>query len=184
MNYKQKKRLASDAIVMVASVIVAVALIKTPALDFLLASTNGSFILQTFVAGLFFTSAFTTAPAIVILGKLGMVHSPYMVALIGGLGALIGDLIIFSFIKNHIAEDISALFSHVKSRRLRHVFTYRFMRWSLAFIGALVIASPLPDELGLTLMGFSKIKSRTFVVISLTFNIIGILAIAFIARSL
>src|SRR3989304_3240061 len=54
-------------------------------------------------------------------------------------------------------------------------FRLRFFRWLIAFLGALVIASPLPDELGLMMMGFSKMRTLFFIPISFLLNSLGIL---------
>ncbi|MFH1990444.1 MAG: hypothetical protein ABIJ19_01135 [Patescibacteria group bacterium] len=70
-----------------------------------------------------------------------------------------------------------------KSEKLISIFKLRIFRWSLAFLGALVIASPLPDELGLMMLGFSKMKTSLFVPVSFLFNSLGILIIGLIARA-
>lgn len=184
MDSSMKKRLLIDLSIIAISIFVAGIFTQSDIIDKILTANENLYILKTFIAGLFFTSVFTTAPAVIALAKLGTLYSPFVVAIVGGLGALIGDYIIFNFIKGHISEDISFLLSRAKSRRIRHLFHFRFMRWSLAFIGALIIASPLPDELGLTLMGLSRMSTARFILISFTFNALGILAISFIARSL
>jgi len=183
MEKRNKRRLIKDCFIIVASIFVAWGLVESSIIDRLISLSGGLYVLDAFVSGLFFTSAFTTAPAIVVFAKLGHLYQPIVLALVGGLGAMIGDLIIFNFVKGHISEDVNYLFSKAKSRRIRHLFDYRFMRWSMAFLGAIVIASPLPDELGLTLMGLSKISFARFVLISYIFNSIGIFVIASIARA-
>ena len=47
--------------------------------------------------------------------------------------------------------------------------------------GAIIIASPLPDELGLAMMGLSRVPIAAFIPISYTMNFLGILLIEFIA---
>ncbi|MDO8579552.1 MAG: hypothetical protein Q7R72_01625 [bacterium] len=183
MEKRKRRRLFRDGIIVVISVLVAWALAESPFIDRFIFSLDGFYILNSFVVGLFFTSAFTTAPAIVFIAKLAHIYPPYVLALVGGLGALVGDFIIFNFIKGHISEDVSYLFSKAKSKRIKHLFEFRFVRWSMAFLGALIIASPFPDELGLTLMGLSKISPMRFALISYTFNTIGIFVIASIARA-
>ncbi len=180
---EKRYRLACDGVIVVVSILVAWTIAQNSFIDRLIFSLDGFYVLNSFVVGLFFTSVFTTAPAMVFIVKLAHIYPPHILALVGGLGALIGDLIIFNFIKGHIAEDVSYLFSKAKSRRMRHLFEYRFVRWSMAFLGALIIASPLPDELGLTLMGLSRISLLRFALISYTFNTIGIFVIASIARA-
>ena len=184
MGEKRKKRMIFDATVIVASILLAMILAKGPYVDNLIVSTKTYYVFTSFIAGLFFTSIFTTAPAITVLAKLSLLHSPFIIALIGGIGALIGDLIIFSFIKGHIREDVEYFLKRSKSTRIKHIFKHRFFRWSLAFLGAIIIASPLPDELGLALMGLSNVRTNRFILISLSFNIIGILFIGFVAHSI
>lgn len=184
MEQKAHGRIIRDIGIVVISIIVALLLVRSGLIDEILGHVQGYYIIGAFVAGLFFTSAFTTAPAIVVLAKLSLVFPPVMVALVGALGSVIGDYVIFSFVKGHVSKDINYLLSHAKSRRIRHIFRYRFVKWSLAFLGALIIASPLPDELGLALMGMSKISTKRFILISYTFNALGILAIWLVARSL
>jgi len=41
-------------------------------------------------------------------------------------------------------------------------------------VGALIIISPLPDELGVSLMGISKLKWYRFLLLSFTLNTLGI----------
>jgi hypothetical protein len=51
-------------------------------------------------------------------------------------------------------------------------------------MGGLIIASPLPDELGLALMGFVKTNNWTFAIISILCNALGIFVIAVVARAI
>ncbi|HVU06872.1 MAG TPA: hypothetical protein VHE10_03760 [Candidatus Paceibacterota bacterium] len=178
MKEVRRRKFIKDGIVVALSIILAVFLARSPLLGLALESGRGYYVLEAFIGGLFFTSVFTTVPAIVVLGSLTAIHSPYVVAFVGGLGAVIGDLVIFSFLKKHVADDISDIIVHSKSGRMSHLLKYRFARWSLVLLGALVIASPFPDELGLTLMGLSKISRPRFAAISYIFNTLGILAIA------
>ena len=59
----------------------------------------------------------------------------------------------------------------------------KFFKWLIPFMGALVVASPLPDEIGLAMMGFSKIRTSLFIPISFLLNFLGILVIGFIAKN-
>jgi uncharacterized membrane protein YdjX (TVP38/TMEM64 family) len=184
MVNSHRKRLAQDVWIIVFSIIIAVIFAKSSLLDSLLGSIQNFYILGSFIAGLFFTSIFTTAPAIIVLGTFGAAFNPLIVAIVGGFGALIGDFVIFNFMKGHISEDVNYLLSQTRSKRLRDIFKHRFVRWSLAFVGALIIASPLPDELGLALMGMSKLSTTKFALISFTFNALGILVISYVARGM
>ena len=104
--------LLHDVLVIVMSVSVAAILVQTEVLANILASTQGLEFLGSFIAGLFFTSVFTTAPTIVTLGEIAEVNSILLVALFGAVGAVIGDLVIFRFVRDRFAEHVLELLRH------------------------------------------------------------------------
>src|SRR5262249_43219313 len=55
------------------------------------------------------------------------------------------------------------------------------LRWLSFFVGGLIIASPLPDELGIGLLGVARLRTAWFVLLSYAFNFLGILAIGGLA---
>ncbi|MDP3800322.1 MAG: hypothetical protein Q8Q90_02755, partial [bacterium] len=61
-------------------------------------------------------------------------------------------------------------------------FRKSFLRWFTPFLGALIIASPFPDELGLVLMGLSKTNTKVFIPVSFGLNFIGILIMGLLLR--
>jgi len=140
--------------------------------------------LMSFVAGLLFSSIFTVAPSVVLISEIAKYNSIIVTSLLGGLGALISDLLIFEFIKDRVTEDIAYLIKQTHAEKISHIFKKRLFRWLMPFLGALIIASPLPDELGITIMGLSKTKTYTFVLLSFLLNFFGILIIAAIAQNL
>src|SRR3989338_5890405 len=161
-----KYNLIKDTSIIALSVLIAIILVKAEVLVSILASSKELELFGSFIAGMFFTSIFTVAPATVVLAEIAQVNSIFWVALFGGVGAMIGDLIIFRFVKNRLSDDILYLLKKSKSERLVSIFRLRIFRWLIAFLGALIIASPLPDELGLAMIGFSKIKTSLFIPIS------------------
>lgn len=181
---KQKIYLFRDAGIVLLSIIIAVILYKTKILEGVLTSTKEIELIGSFIAGMFFTSIFTSALATVALAEIAQANSVVLTAILGGAGALLGDYIIFRFVKDNLSKDVVFLLQQVRHKRLIHIFHLRFFRWFIAFLGAIVIASPLPDELGLAMLGLSKIKNSLFVPISLGFNTLGILIIGLIAKSL
>ena len=183
MRKKHNHNVMRDLAIIALSTVVAVIFVKTGILKSMLTSTQDMKFLGSFVSGIFFVSIFTAIPATVIIAELAKTNSIFLVALVGGLGALFGDLIIFRFIKNNLSEDFSYLIKKSRSERFFSIFKLRLFRWFVPFIGALVVASPLPDELGLAMMGLSKIKTSLFVPISFILNSLGILIICIIARS-
>jgi len=179
----RKSALVVDVTVICLSTIVAVILVVSGVLPHLLVAARGMRFLDSFIAGMFFISAFTIVPAVVVLGELTTADSLLLVAFFGGLGALCGDLIIFRFVKDRLSEDIGYLLGKTKSERLISLFQLRFFRWLVPFIGALIVASPFPDEIGLAMMGLSKMKIYIFIPISFLLNAAGILVVGLAARA-
>lgn len=174
--------LIRDLAIVALSIFVAINLAESGAIERFLANTRNVVFLESFVAGIFFTSVFTTAPSIVAILEIAKSGTPlWELAIFGGLGAMVGDLVIFRFVRDSLAEDVTELIRGQKGRWIK-IFKFRSFRWVAAFLGAVIIASPIPDEVGLTLLGFSKVKTKYFLPISFVFNSIGILVIGILAR--
>ncbi len=175
------KHLFLDIVYITVSIFVAVFLIEKGFLNFLANSDNH--VWASFFSGIFFTSAFTIAPASAVIGVLTLKAPLLLVAFFGAIGAVVGDLIIFSFIKDRFADDIIHLVGPNK-KKFTHLIHLRLFRWLTPFVGALIIASPLPDEFGLLLLGISKTKTRLLIPISFVMNFVGILLVALVAGAI
>lgn len=179
---KKRNNIMRDFGIIVLSIVIAVILAKTGALEGILTSTEEWRVVGSLLAGIFFVSIFTAAPAGVVLFEIAAANSIWEVALFGGIGALIGDLLIFRFIKDSLSEDMHWLIHKTKQERMVSIFRLKLFRWLVPFIGAVIVASPLPDEVGLAMMGLSKMKTKVFIPISFTLNFLGILVIGMIAK--
>lgn len=181
---RRKPDLAKDITIICASVIFAVLIAKSGAVEQLLALTRDVGTLGSFIAGIFFTSILTLAPATVILGEISQTTSLIHVALYGAMGAVVGDLLIFFIIRDGITDDITTFLGSSRFKRFFLLLRNKRMKWISPIVGALIIASPLPDELGIAIMGFSKIKTALLIPISFVMNVIGIALVGLVARSL
>lgn len=181
MNRHQKKRLYTDLAIILISIAVAVILLKSGAVEHLLLTTGEVRVFGNFLAGALFTSTFTIAPATVALLEIGKLIPPLEVALVGGLGAAVGDFIIFLFLRNRLAEDLRFIL-----RGQRHLYETivgrRFFRFLTPLLGALIIASPLPDEIGLAILGFSRLGTSILLPVSFLANAVGIFIVAAVGR--
>ena len=177
--------LTEDIVIVILSIFAAVVLVETQILTRLLASAQEYKLFGSFFAGLFFTSIFTTTPSIVALGEISQMQPVLHVAFLGALGALIGDLIIFRFIKDRLSDHLMEMMKHqIAGTKLKFRHHLTFFRYVTFFIGALIIASPLPDEIGIGLLGLSKMNMKWFVPVAFIGNFIGIACIGLIANSL
>jgi hypothetical protein len=164
--------------------IIAYFIFRNPDVTGFVASLGELEYLGIFIAGMFFTFGFTTPFAIgffVILNP----TNPLLVAIIGGVGALVGDLLIFSFIRFSFIDEFKRL---EKTRVIKGIrneiklhFSHRARLYFLYALAGIIIASPLPDEAGVTMLaGLTHIKIKVMAVISFVFNTIGILIICLI----
>jgi hypothetical protein len=132
-----------------------------------------------FICGLLFAFGFTTPFAIAILLNLE-IENVFLAAMIGGLGALISDLIIFRFVKFSFEDEFEKLkderpFLFIKSG-LNKVFRPEIEHYLLLAFGGILFASPLPDEAAiLVLVGLSEIDEKKLMIISYVCNTLGIL---------
>ena len=183
MHKRSNGFLLEDIAIIFLSIVLAVILVKTDALTKILTSSEELEIIGSFIAGFFFTSVLTTAPAIVTLGEIAQVNSVVSTAFFGAIGAMLGDLVIFRFIKDRLSDHLAEIVRHEGGgKRLKALFRIKLFRWLTFLAGGLILASPLPDELGISLLGLAHMKTSWFMPLSFAFNFIGILAIGLIAR--
>lgn len=176
---------AQDLTIIGISIVVAVTLVKTGALHSILASAQGWQFLGSFLAGIFFTSVFTAAPAVAAISELAVISDPLHVALIGALGSVVGDLLIYRFIQDRFSKHLlEATSDHTFGKRIQQLLQLKLFRWLSFIVGIIIIASPLPDELGISLLGFSQIKTTWFIPLTYVLNGIGIFVIGLLARAL
>lgn len=181
---QHKNNLFKDFLIIALSILIAIILVETNTIGKLLTQTKGLEIISSFIAGIFFSYAFTTAPAVVVLGEIAAANNIFLTAIFGGLGALFSDLIIFTFIKNNLVADIKFLVGKKWRLKIHYILHQKMFRLITVFLGALIIASPFPDEIGIALLGASKIKKSLFIPLSFLFNSAGILIIGLIAKNL
>lgn len=164
------------------SMVVLVLLIDTHAAFELIEHFKTLSYVGAFIAGLLSPSTFTTIPAIVLLYGLANTLNPYATALIAGCGAMMSDYLIFRFFKDRVFEELQPIFGQFKSNRLVTLFHTPYFAWLMPIFGMLIIASPLPDEVGLGLISTRPIKTWQFMMLAFVLNTLGILAIVLGAR--
>lgn len=129
------------------------------------------------IAGALFTSIFTTPIAIASLLILGQGHNPFLVSLIAACGSVLGDAFLLKIIKQDILSDIEVFTKPFASKKAGQIFQSKIMFFPLTILAAIILASPLPDELAIALFGVIKLKTQYFYILSFVFNFLGILAI-------
>lgn len=188
MNHRRTQRIrghkhaARDLAFIVVSIAVAGLLSHYGVFDAAVDALRSWDFFASFIAGMFFTSLFTLAPASVVLVELSHVSSVFSVVLWGAAGAVIGDMLIFLFVRDALAEDVKELLKAANRFQILHVFRLRLFRRLSPFIGALIIVVPfLPDELGIALMGLSHVRTSVMIPVSFAMNALGVLIVVYTA---
>ncbi len=152
-----------------------------------------------FLVGILYSSTLTAAPATAILYISGKVMNPFIVSIVAAGGSVISDYILFKFIKENLIEEVKKLSEELNNRllykfeplfniiltrsfRLKLFKFSRSEKWKvfLPAISAMIIASPLPDELAVALLGAAKYEKRKFILFSYLSNFLGILFISYL----
>ncbi|MBU4536477.1 hypothetical protein KJ603_00370 [Patescibacteria group bacterium] len=176
------KQIIKDLLFFAIGVAIAIFFVKSGVAHKFIYSLDGLSWLGIIFAGMFFTSIFTTTPAIILLGVFTETTPLYLIAILGGLGAIIGDYIIFYFVRNKVSKDLNQLLATAPKSRISLIFKKELFKFFLPFLGAIIIASPLPDEVGIMMLGISKISKKNFILLTFVLNSIGIFVVAWIAK--
>jgi membrane protein YqaA with SNARE-associated domain len=137
-----------------------------------------------FIAGFLSVSFFTAAPAVILMIELSTQFEPYLLALVISVGSTIGDWITIKFYDEKVFAEFKPLFRKLRIPSVIRIMKHRFTSWILFLIGAFIIATPIPDEVGLSLMGISKFKRRYILFICFLLNTLGALTLILAARAL
>ena len=135
-----------------------------------------------FGVGMMFVSTFTVTPAAVVLFRLAESMHILPLALIAGMGAVCGDLLLYNYLRDKVFVELKPFFGFIGRSSLGRLFQSRHLAWSLPVLGAIIIASPLPDELGIALLGGSKFNRWQFIALSYVLNTAGIVVILTLAK--
>jgi len=129
----------------------------------------------TFLAGILYVYSFTAAPATVLLLNFSYYQNFYLAALCASLGAFVGDLMLYKLLKHSFKEELVKLANEKIIIAIKRRLPEQILKFLVPVIATLVMVTPLPDEIGIVLLASSKnVKTRTFIILSLVLNIIGI----------
>ncbi|MBI2600041.1 hypothetical protein HYW43_03955 [Candidatus Daviesbacteria bacterium] len=144
-------------------------------------STLSKFTLLT-LSGVFYASFLTAPLSVVLFIILGSTTNIYLVTILGGLGAALGDLLILKFFRS-LFKTFSFI-KHAQSfRKIKKISIKYHLNLVGIILGMLLVASPFPDELGLILLGISSLSYFKLAILTFVLNSLGILAILLIAKS-
>ncbi|MBI2019119.1 hypothetical protein HYS95_00430 [Candidatus Daviesbacteria bacterium] len=129
-----------------------------------------------FLAGMLYTSFLTSPVSVAMIAALAKTSNPVTLALLAGLGAAFSDLLIVRFFRG-VSKDINLISEQLRLNQI----TALLKKWKIEFlvplIGIFIVASPLPDEVGLMMLGASKLKYFQLAILTYVLNTAGILLI-------
>lgn len=167
----------------VLSIIIAIILHARGIFDVLIDAMNSYGYIGALIVGLFYSSSFTSPLAALFFVNLGEHLNPLPVALLGGIGAMMGDMVLYTIIKASVIDEIKALAAYLfpfrRRTRMERMTRHRVFLWTVPFLASILIASPLPDELGIALFGFINFKPRYLSLLSFLLNTAGIAILVF-----
>ncbi|MFA7301706.1 MAG: hypothetical protein WC069_05325 [Candidatus Shapirobacteria bacterium] len=138
-----------------------------------------------YFSGMFFTSTFTVATGGLLLIGLSNTLNPILLIIFSALGAVTIDLLIFYIVKDNVVSEITPVYEKfIAHHHLKKILHTRYFSWTLPVLGAIVIASPLPDELGVSLLGISAMTITKFALISFFSHTIGMITLVLLAGTL
>ncbi len=145
------------------------------------AHVNGYGYVSVFIAGILFSYGFTTPFAIPLFLEMGSDVNVLVAAPLAGAGALLADFFILSVLRYSVFhEEIVRLRMTIVARRIHDLLhhelvTERIRSLLLWSIAGLVIASPLPDEIGVALIsGIADVDPKKFAALCFALNTLGI----------
>ena len=141
-----------------------------------------------FIAGIFYAYGFTATPATAVLLILAKSSGLLISGLIGGLGALVSDVIIFLLVKQTFMLEIERLKGEKAIRLMirigNDVFktTYKYL---LPVVAGFLIASPLPTEIGVSMLASRRsLTIKKFIPVALGLHTLGIFLVLWIGKTI
>ncbi len=171
------RKLFVKTTIFVISLSVAWWLIKSNYLQDLIDAVMPLRLIAEIAAGILYTSFLTAPVSVAMLVVLAGQNNPILTAILAGLGAVLGDFLIVKFFREGISSELNEFSKQLHLQKINVVLQKLHLDFLAPLLGAIIVASPLPDELGLMMLGVSKLRYREIALISYILNTAGILLI-------
>jgi len=146
---------------LIVTIILSYYIFRQPGILDILSVINGLRYLGIFSAGIFLSFGFTAPFAVGFFIAL-VPENIWIASLIGGLGAALGDLILFWIIRFSFQDEFNELEKTKTYKKINFFFSRtlgKVWKYLLYVFAGILIASPLPDEAGITMLsGLTKIN--------------------------
>jgi uncharacterized membrane protein YdjX (TVP38/TMEM64 family) len=120
----------------------------------------------TFLAGLLYPYALTSAAGTGILLILAKEQNLLLAGVIAVIGALISDIFLFLFVTNSFSDEVQKLSKETFIQAIIRWIPDSIRAYLIAIFAGLLIASPLPTEIGILLLtSIRSISFKKFIII-------------------
>lgn len=137
------------------------------------------------IAGFLYAFSFTAFAATGILLALGKSDNFVMLGIIAGVGSLVGDLLILKFAKISFDKEFKNLYEEPILKKIVTPIPRPLQHLLKIITAMIIIASPLPDEAGVTLLANGyRLPNGIFGLLSFILNTGGILLILYAGNAL
>lgn len=139
----------------------------------------------TFLAGLLYPYSFTSVAATAILLIIAKTQNLLYAGLIASFGALLSDLAIFFFVKRGFCDEVLKLSKEPTIQRFSRWIRPSFRAPLIVVLASILIASPLPTEIGIMLMtSVKQISTRKFAVVVYALHVSAIYVILLVGNKI
>lgn len=140
------------------------------------------------IMGMLYATSLGAGFASVAFVAIGEKFDPLTVAVLGGVGAMIADLAILRFLTSGIMDELKTIFQgrfyFIRSERVKRIFKTRTARFFGPLVGFFIIASPLPDELGVLVLASFGVRMGRTIPLFFILNAVGIYLLAVIGSNI
>lgn len=139
-----------------------------------------------FLLGVLFPLGFTTAPVAATLYSISPNFNPILMPITAAFGAMIGNLLIYFFVKYELADEIRHIFTNdlkldfykfeltLTKQRLKS----KYFRLLVPPLSGLFIALPIPTEMFVSILwNITKVELKYVLLLSFIFSFVGILSL-------
>jgi uncharacterized membrane protein YdjX (TVP38/TMEM64 family) len=139
----------------------------------------------TFLAGLLYPYTLTSSAGTAILLILAKEQNILLAGVIAGIGALISDIILFLFVKRNFSNEVQKLSKETVVQTINRWIPCSVRVYLLATFASILIASPLPTEIGIMLMtSIKNMSTKKFVIIVYILHVSAIFIILLIGSTI
>ena len=160
------------------SIVAFVLVLDTALVQTVLEHLEGFGLIGVLIGSMMVTSFFTAAPGIALLLPLSQEFNPLVFGLVGGLGAMVGDWIILKIFEEKIAYELKPLIKKFGWGHILRRIRRKKERQRTLLLGMVVIITPLPDEMGIALMGLSRFPLSLLLILIYILNTLGLVVLA------